>query len=114
MDTTQESTPASSPPPEAPDMNAYDVSESMLKEEEQIRLSREKEDAKRDQKLRKDIEQEKKGGEKATDSKFKALEYLLNQSKVCMSSASDRDPGSQLVVVLYDHACADAATGRGG
>ena len=78
----QKSTPASSPPPETPDMASQDVSESMLKEEEQMRIQREKVDAKRDAKLQKEVEKDLKGGEKAVDSKFKALEYLLNQSKV--------------------------------
>jgi len=82
------STPASSPPPPEDVVEkdvadaGFGVSDAMQKEEEQMRKKREKEDLARDKRLeterRKDIE----GGEEKVDAKFKALEYLLSQSKV--------------------------------
>lgn len=85
------STPASSPPPR-PDVDDGDikgtaksqlgVSETMEEEERKMAAISRKDEEDRDRKLREDRQQDIKGGEKAVDSKFKALEYLLSQSKV--------------------------------
>ncbi|KAF2135866.1 uncharacterized protein K452DRAFT_354213 [Aplosporella prunicola CBS 121167] len=85
--TSPKETPASSPITdsimEKNDNNG--VSSDMLKEEEQMRRAREKADAKRDQRLEKERQKDIQGGQEVVDSKFKALEYLLSQSKLYSS-----------------------------
>lgn len=54
----------------------------MQKEEEQMRRKREKEDVVRDKRLEKERQKDVEGGQEKVDGKFKALEYLLSQSKV--------------------------------
>jgi ATP-dependent DNA helicase len=54
----------------------------MQKEEEQMAKAREKEDAKRERKLAADRKKDMEGGSSAVDTKYKALEYLLSQSKL--------------------------------
>ena len=44
--------------------------------------AREKEDAKRERKLAADRKKDMEGGSSAVDTKYKALEYLLSQSKL--------------------------------
>jgi ATP-dependent DNA helicase len=58
------------------------VSDAMQKEEEQLRKNREKEDARQEAKFEEERRKDAEGGQQFLDSKFKALEYLLNQSKV--------------------------------
>jgi signal recognition particle GTPase len=81
-------TPDSSPPPSHPDSsmeksNDPGISEAMLKEEEAIRKRMDKEEKAHDAKMAKERSNLVKQGSGAVDKKFKALEYLLNQSKVC-------------------------------
>lgn len=59
------------------------VSESMKSEEQKLQTAHEKEEAKREEELKRQRQQDLSGGKGAVDKKFKALEYLLNQSKVC-------------------------------
>lgn len=54
----------------------------MQKEEAQMAQAREKEEAKRERKLAAEREKDLKGGPDAVDTKYKALEYLLSQSKL--------------------------------
>ncbi|KAF1811631.1 hypothetical protein P152DRAFT_514776 [Eremomyces bilateralis CBS 781.70] len=61
------------------------VSQSMQSEEENLRTAHEQEDAKRDEELKKERQQDLSGGKGAVDKKFKALEYLLSQSKLYSS-----------------------------
>lgn len=89
------STPASSPPPpeEVVEKDVADavfgVSDTMQKEEEQMRQKREKEDAVRDRRLKKERRKDVEGGPEKVDAKFKALEYLLSQSKVGLSTLAE-------------------------
>jgi len=64
---------------------AWTVSAAMEKEEEQMRLKREKEEMEREEILKKERDEELQGGPEVTDNKFKALEFLLSQSKVSSS-----------------------------
>jgi signal recognition particle GTPase len=80
-------TPDSSPPPSHSDSsveksNDPGISEAMLKEEEAIRKRMDKEEKAHDAKMAKERSNLVKQGSGAVDKKFKALEYLLNQSKV--------------------------------
>jgi ATP-dependent DNA helicase len=75
-------TPASSPPSVEMEDADHGVSKQMLAEEEQMRLRREKEDAKREAQLEKERKDDLEGGKEVLDSKFKALEHLMNKSKV--------------------------------
>ncbi|EOD44193.1 putative snf2 family helicase atpase protein [Neofusicoccum parvum UCRNP2] len=61
------------------------VSDAMLKEEEKMRQAREKTDLAREKALAKDRQKDIEGGSEAVDTKFKALEYLLSQSKLYSS-----------------------------
>lgn len=54
----------------------------MQKEEAEMAKAREKEDAKRERKLAADRKKDMEGGSSAVDTKYKALEYLLSQSKL--------------------------------
>lgn len=47
-----------------------------------MRLNREKREEQYEKKLAKERQKDIKGGDEAVDTKFKALEYLLSQSKV--------------------------------
>lgn len=67
------------------DDNANDISsvnETMQAEEERMRAISRKQDEEREARYDKEREADIKGGSKAVDTKFKALEYLLSQSKV--------------------------------
>ncbi|KAF2817411.1 uncharacterized protein BDZ99DRAFT_373440 [Mytilinidion resinicola] len=79
---SQKSTPASSPPSIEMEDVDHGVSKEMLAEEEQMRLRREKEDAKREAKLEKERKEDLQGGKEVLDTKFKALEHLMNKSKL--------------------------------
>ncbi|KAK4999404.1 putative ATPase [Elasticomyces elasticus] len=74
--------PAASTPPTSPDAIDPSISSTMQKEEERMQEARRKQDQKRSQALeverKKDIESDKE----VLDSKYKALEYLLSQSKL--------------------------------
>nr|OQO29794.1 hypothetical protein B0A51_03233 [Rachicladosporium sp. CCFEE 5018] len=69
-----------STPPTSPDSREW--SETMAKEEAKMAKARQKEDEKHERKLAAEREKDLKGGPKAVDAKFKALEYLLSQSKL--------------------------------
>ncbi|KAI5357757.1 Putative helicase, P-loop containing nucleoside triphosphate hydrolase, SNF2-like domain superfamily [Septoria linicola] len=72
---------AKSTPPTSPDNNDGPT-EAMQKEEARMAEFRRKEDEKREKKLSAEREKERKGGDEAVDTKYKALEYLLSQSKL--------------------------------
>jgi ATP-dependent DNA helicase len=55
---------------------------SLKTEKSEISSNMEAEEAKRDQELEAERQKDLKGGKKVVDTKFKALEYLLNQSKL--------------------------------
>lgn len=77
------STPASSPPPAAmEDEQSHHISATMAAEEEKMREVSRKQDEQRDRKFADEREKDIKGGKEVVDTKFKALEFLLNQSKV--------------------------------
>jgi hypothetical protein len=76
-------TPNSSPPPaDIQTMKEHGISEAMRLEEEQMEQKRQKEQAKRDEEMAQERQKDVAGGEQVVDKKFKALEFLLNQSKV--------------------------------
>lgn len=121
------STPSSSPPPMRENVTEdpkgaqakSGVSKSMEDEERQMAEASRHEEEARDRKLREQREADMKGGTKAVDSKFKALEYLLSQSKVSSDEAhtSVLSSGSLLIcfAALFDYnAPADAETRGGG
>jgi ATP-dependent DNA helicase len=58
------------------------LSRTMEEEEAKMAVAREKEDQKHDRRLAAERAKTLKGGQDAVDSKFKALEYLLSQSKL--------------------------------
>jgi ATP-dependent DNA helicase len=62
------------------------ISEAMLREEERMRKAAEKKQAARDNKMEAERRKDLSAGTEAVDKKFKALEYLLNQSKVSRSA----------------------------
>lgn len=67
------------------DANANDmegVSGTMRAEEERMRTASRKQEEQRASKLEKEREADIKGGKDGVDTKFKALEFLLSQSKV--------------------------------
>jgi len=67
------------------DANANDmegVSGTMRAEEERMRAVSSKEEQQRASRLEKEREADIKGGKDGVDTKFKALEFLLSQSKV--------------------------------
>ena len=73
---------AETTPPTSPEARDNGLTEAMQKEEEQMAKAREKEDAKRERKLAADRKKDMEGGSSAVDTKYKALEYLLSQSKL--------------------------------
>jgi ATP-dependent DNA helicase len=77
-------TPDSSPPPA--NMDDDDVSKEMKDEEARMRAQREKQDAKRDAQFEKERQEDIKSGKKMLDKKFQQLEFLMNKSKVSISS----------------------------
>lgn len=84
----------------------------MRAEEEKMQKASRKQDEARDKKFQRERQKDIQGGEKVVDNKFKALEYLLSQSKA--SHAVSRDAARMLIprsVVLDNHVSADAETG---
>jgi ATP-dependent DNA helicase len=73
---------AETTPPTSPETRNNGLTEAMQKEEEQMAKAREKEDAKHERKLAAERKKDMKEGSGALDAKYKALEYLLSQSKL--------------------------------
>ncbi|KAK0266816.1 putative ATPase [Friedmanniomyces endolithicus] len=73
---------AASTPPSSPSSPDGGPTEAMEKEEARMAAGRRKEEEKRQRKLAAEREKDAKGGSAAVDSKYKALEYLLSQSKL--------------------------------
>ncbi|THX32528.1 SWI/SNF chromatin remodeling complex component [Aureobasidium pullulans] len=59
-----------------------EISSNMEAEEAKMAEARRVQEEKRDKELEAEREKDRKGGKKIVDTKFKALEYLLNQSKL--------------------------------
>lgn len=89
------------------------ISSTMRAEEEKMRQISEQDEAQRQRKLDGEREKDLKGGPGAVDSKFKALEYLLSQSKVGHSKSQPL--GTRLTgAALFDyHAVTNAKARRG-
>lgn len=80
---TDEMAAASTPPTSCSPENDDDgPTKAMQKEETRMAEMRRKEDAKRERKMAAEREKDIKGGPGAVDTKYKALEYLLSQSKL--------------------------------
>lgn len=78
-------TPPSSPPSDGHESDSksdYGLSETMRAEEEKMRQKSERDEAQRQERLEAERKKDLQGGSGAVDGKFKALEYLLSQSKV--------------------------------
>ena len=73
---------ATSTPPTSPDAEDGGATETMRAEEKRMAAARRKHDAQRERELAAQREQDVKGGKDVVDQKFKALEYLLSQSKL--------------------------------
>lgn len=73
---------AKSTPPTSPDSREHGPTEAMRKEEEKMAQARQKQDEKHEKQLAAQREKDMKEGPQAVDSKYKALEYLLSQSKL--------------------------------
>lgn len=73
---------ADSTPPTSPDTRDDGPTKAMEKEEEMMQEARRKDDAKQERKFAAEREKDLKGGKEVVDSKYKALEYLLSQSKL--------------------------------
>ena len=63
-------------------MEKSEISSNMEAEEANMAEARRVKEEKRDQELEAERQKDLKGGKKVVDTKFKALEYLLNQSKL--------------------------------
>jgi len=92
------STPPSSPPSsgyegdghsEHDEEGSANVPEHMRAEEEKMRQISRKQDEARDKGFEMERQKDIRGGEKVVDNKFKALEYLLSQSKVSPAVCTD-------------------------
>ena len=70
-----------STPPTSPDGDGGPT-EAMLAEEKRMAEARSKQNAKRDRELAAERKRDAEGGNEAVDQKYKALEYLLSQSKL--------------------------------
>lgn len=73
---------AKSTPPTSPETRDGGPTEAMQKEEARMQEARRKEDEKREKKLAAERQKDLDGGSGAVDTKYKALEYLLSQSKL--------------------------------
>ncbi|KAK4631919.1 Lymphoid-specific helicase [Fulvia fulva] len=71
-----------STPPTSPETRDGGASAAMEKEEARMADARRKQDEKRERKLAAEREKDIKGGAEVVDQKYKALEYLLSQSKL--------------------------------
>lgn len=67
---------------EATSFNNEGVSSNMEAEEAKMAAARKAKEAKRDKELEEERQKDLKGGKEVVDTKFKALEYLLSQSKL--------------------------------
>ena len=72
----------SSTPPTSPDARDGGPTEAMEKEEARMADLRRKQDEKREREMAAEREKDIKGGKEVVDQKYKALEYLLSQSKL--------------------------------
>lgn len=73
---------ATSTPPTSPETGNGETTKAMEEEEAQMMRIREAEDEKRERKLAAERKKDMTGGKRVVDQKFKALEYLLKQSKL--------------------------------
>ncbi|KAF2768259.1 SWI/SNF chromatin remodeling complex component [Teratosphaeria nubilosa] len=69
-------------PPTSPEHGEDGPTRAMHEEEARMAAMRQKEDEKREKKMAAEREKDLKGGPRAIDQKYKALEYLLSQSKL--------------------------------
>lgn len=69
-------------PPTSPETAETAAPSAMQKEEEKLAAARRKQEEKRDREMAAEREKDIKAGPEAVDSKYKALEYLLSQSKL--------------------------------
>ncbi|KXL41472.1 hypothetical protein M433DRAFT_157407 [Acidomyces richmondensis BFW] len=69
-------------PPASPGMGADGPTKAMQDEEEKMAKLRQLEDEKREEKMAAERKKDLQAGPEALDQKYKALEYLLNQSKL--------------------------------
>ncbi|EME47150.1 hypothetical protein DOTSEDRAFT_77542 [Dothistroma septosporum NZE10] len=69
-------------PPTSPETRDGAATTAMEKEEARMAEARRKQDEKRERKLAAEREKDIKGGAEVVDQKYKALEYLLSQSKL--------------------------------
>ncbi|KAH7128131.1 SNF2 family N-terminal domain-containing protein [Dendryphion nanum] len=78
------STPASSPPITNMelDLGNDEVSKQLQEEEDKMRLSRTKVDAKWEAEMKREREEDLKSGKEILDKKFQQLEFLMNKSKL--------------------------------
>ncbi|KAK4911628.1 hypothetical protein LTR28_014003, partial [Elasticomyces elasticus] len=74
--------PAATTPPTSPDAIDPSISSTIQKEEERMQEARRKQDEKRSQALEVERKKDIESGKEVLDSKYKALEYLLSQSKL--------------------------------
>jgi len=79
-----QTTPGSSPAISDNDATKQDpsISNAMQHEEDKMMKKRQKEQAQRDEAMEKQRQKDLEAGSEQVDKKFKALEHLLNQSKV--------------------------------
>ncbi len=73
---------SSSTPPTSPESGNGGTTDAMEQEEKRMADVRRKQDEKRERELEASREEDIKGGRKVVDQKYKALEYLLSQSKL--------------------------------
>ena len=73
---------AASTPPTSPETRGDGLTEAMEKEERRMADTRRKQDEKREREFAAQRKKDIDGGEEVVDQKFKALEYLLSQSKL--------------------------------
>ena len=75
-------TSAASTPPTSPETRGNGPTEAMEKEERRMTEARRKQDAKREREYAAERKKDIEGGKEVVDQKYKALEYLLSQSKL--------------------------------
>ena len=73
---------AESTPPTSPETSGDGLTEAMEREERRMAEVRRKQDEKREREFSAVRQKDMEGGEEVVDQKFKALEYLLSQSKL--------------------------------
>ena len=74
-----------STPPTSPETRDGGPTEAMQKEEQRMADARRKQDVKREREMAAEREKDISGGPEVVDQKYKALEYLLSQSKLYSS-----------------------------